>query len=98
MRGFESVSIPILVFAMATTLLVGQAAPNLAHADKEPYASARDCLRSVEEVESQRETQEDGLSAEIKNLLSQARDLCIQSRYDQVQNLLGKVTQMAGSD
>lgn len=98
MRGSESAHIPILVLALALMLLAGHTAPNPAFADEPPYVSARDCMRSVAEVESRRERQEEQLSAEARDLIAMARDLCIQSRYDEVQKLLGSVTQMAGSD
>ncbi|WP_162916762.1 hypothetical protein [Dongia deserti] len=98
MRGPESSHIPILVLALTLMLLGGHAAPSPAFADEPPYVSARDCMRSVAEVENRRERQEDELSAKARSLIAMARDLCIQSRYDEVQKLLGNVAQMAESD
>jgi hypothetical protein len=61
----------------------------------EPYASARECLRSVSAAEDQTTTPDGKAGADVEYLFDQARDLCMQSRYQRVQEIVGKATTTA---
>jgi hypothetical protein len=97
MRGFEIARIGLLYGALALFLSSWSVAPGHAAVD-EPYASARECLRSVSAAEDQAEMPEGKSGVEVESLFDQARDLCFQSRYQRVQEIMGKVTETAGTD
>ena len=94
MRGFKTARVRRLCIALTPFLSSWSAATGHAAMD-EPYASARACLRSVSAAEDQRTTLEGKTGAEVEYLLDQARDLCMQSRYQQVQEIMGKITTTA---
>ena len=91
MRGFKTASIRWLYVGLTAFLSSWSAAPGHAAVD-EPYASARECLRSVTAAEDQTKALEGKAGAEVEYLFEQARDLCIRSRYQHVQEIMGKVT------
>ncbi|QPC41316.1 hypothetical protein HW532_00295 [Kaustia mangrovi] len=72
---------------LAATLAIGAIGVEPAIADQKTYTSVRDCMRSVAKAES--ELNEAGEKA--ANLFNRARDLCMQTRYDQVRKSLNKV-------
>jgi hypothetical protein len=94
MRGFKTARIQWLCLALTPFLSSWPAAPGHAAVD-EPYASARECLRSVSAAEDQARTLEGKAGAEVGYPFDQARDLCMQSRYQQVQEIIGNVTTTA---
>jgi hypothetical protein len=97
MRGFETARIRLLYVALTLFLSSWSVAPGHAAVD-EPYASARECLRSVSAAEDQAKTLEGKSGAKVERLFDQARDLCFQSRYQRVQEIMGKVTETAGTN
>lgn len=59
--------------------------------NQETYASVRDCMRSVTDVERGAQSQGSTITPEEGRLLAQARDLCMQTRYDGVREALEAV-------
>lgn len=86
MRRWMPLTVPVFAASLTTAIIVGQALGN-----QETYASVRDCMRSVTDVEREAQSQGSTITPEEGRLLAQARDLCMQTRYDGVREALEAV-------
>lgn len=92
MRSWTPSLASSLAAVLATGLSLGPAL-----SEEEAHSSVRDCMRSVTKLERQVKDEDGSTRLADRRLFNRARDLCMQTRYEMVMDMLGAVRLMDGS-